>query len=239
MANSSTTQYGDDCSLMLHCDGADGSTVFSDSSINANVISTFGNIQIDTAQSVFGGASGLFDGSGDYISAPDTGNLFDFGTGDFTIDARIRFSALVGGSAYMLFVKNISDPQDHFYISYVVDATNITVVIDGNSKTYSFSAAIDTWYHLAVARSSGTVRVFRNGTLAGTAQTQNGSVSSAGKFSIGSNTASGWMAGWMDEIRVVKGQSIWNANFTIPVSAYTDANAAPVGGATRRIFVIT
>lgn len=43
--------------LCAHLDGADGSTTFTDSSAGAHTITAHGNVQIDTAQSVFGGAS--------------------------------------------------------------------------------------------------------------------------------------------------------------------------------------
>ena len=54
---------------LLHMDGADTSTTFTDES--GKTWTANGNAQIDTAQSVFGGASGLFDGTGDYLSASD------------------------------------------------------------------------------------------------------------------------------------------------------------------------
>jgi hypothetical protein len=47
-----------------------------------------GNAQIDTAQSKFGGASGLFDGTGDYLTVTHATD-FDF-AGDFTIDMWMR-----------------------------------------------------------------------------------------------------------------------------------------------------
>ncbi len=53
--------------------GADGSTTFTDSATGgSHTWTAYGNAQIDTAQNKFGGASGLFDGSGDYIDTPDS-----------------------------------------------------------------------------------------------------------------------------------------------------------------------
>src|SRR3972149_9214360 len=54
--------------LLLHMDGANGSTTFTDEMGQA--VTANGNAQISTAQSKFGGASGLFDGTGDYLSVP-------------------------------------------------------------------------------------------------------------------------------------------------------------------------
>jgi len=69
--------------LLLHMDGADGSTTFTDEA--GHTVTANGNAQIDTAQNVFGGASGLFDGSSGYLTVPDSED-WNFGTGDFTFD---------------------------------------------------------------------------------------------------------------------------------------------------------
>ena len=68
---------------LLHFNGADASTTFTDESGKAWTAS--GHAQIDTAQSVFGGASGLFDGTDDYIYAADSDD-WNLGTLDFTVD---------------------------------------------------------------------------------------------------------------------------------------------------------
>ena len=54
-------------SLLLHGDGTNGSTTFKDDSINNHTITAYGNAQISTAQSKFGGSSIYFDGNGDYL----------------------------------------------------------------------------------------------------------------------------------------------------------------------------
>lgn len=46
--------------LLLHMNGVDGSTTFTDSETTPKTITPNGSVQIDTAQSKFGGASGLF-----------------------------------------------------------------------------------------------------------------------------------------------------------------------------------
>ncbi len=82
--------------LLLHMDGSNGSTNFVDSAQSRSVTAN-GNAQISTSQYKFGGASGYFDGSGDYLTVPDSSD-WTFGTGDFTIDLWVRFSALQDSS---------------------------------------------------------------------------------------------------------------------------------------------
>lgn len=84
--------------LLLHTDGTDGSTTFTDSSLSPKTISVFGNAQVDTAQSKFGGASALFDGTGDYLTGSSAD--FAFGTNDFTIDFWMRRGTQAGTANY-------------------------------------------------------------------------------------------------------------------------------------------
>src|SRR4029077_19618229 len=75
--------------LLLHCDGADGSTTFTDASQYAHSVSRVG-IKVDTGQSKFSGASAQFTKtSNEEISSPDSSD-WDFGSGDFTIDFWMR-----------------------------------------------------------------------------------------------------------------------------------------------------
>ena len=74
----------DKVALLLHMDGVDGSTTFNDSSPTAKAIAASGNAKVSAAQSKWGGASLVLDGSGDYLSAPAHAD-FVFGGGDFTV----------------------------------------------------------------------------------------------------------------------------------------------------------
>jgi hypothetical protein len=76
-------------SLMLHFDGANGSTTFVDSSPNNFTVTRAGDAVISTAQSRFGGSSVVFDGDSDYLSA-GFNDAFAFGTSDFTIEVWYR-----------------------------------------------------------------------------------------------------------------------------------------------------
>ena len=153
--------------LLLHCDGADASTTFTDSSASARTVSVFADAQIDTAQSVFGGASGYFDGAGDYLTVP-TSTDFDFGTGQpWTVDFRIRrngsqtdlSSIIHRGSKWIIWwsgnkirLSNNSGGQivittttlsdlTWYHIAVVSDGTNIKIYVNGNAEATSSSIA--------------------------------------------------------------------------------------------------
>lgn len=78
---------------MLHFDGANNSTTFTDA---AGVLTwtRSGNAKISTAQHVFGGASGYFDGDGDYITSDASSGLKSLLTQSFTISAWVYPTAI-------------------------------------------------------------------------------------------------------------------------------------------------
>src|SRR3990167_4294419 len=93
--------------FLAHTDGTDGSTTFTDEAGIA--ITANGNAQIDTAQSKFGGASGLLDGTGDYLTTPDSDN-YNFGSGDFSVDFQVRFNSVASNQD---FIAHWTDGSTH------------------------------------------------------------------------------------------------------------------------------
>ncbi|MDP2941048.1 MAG: hypothetical protein Q8N85_02175, partial [Candidatus Omnitrophota bacterium] len=82
--------------LLLHADGADGSTGFSDDT--GHTVLSYGNARIDTNQSKFGLSSAFFDGQNSYLSLADNPD-WSFGSSDFTIDLWVKFKDLAGHPA--------------------------------------------------------------------------------------------------------------------------------------------
>jgi hypothetical protein len=202
-------------SLLLHMDGTNGSTVFTDSSSNALAVTALNNAQISTAQSKFGGASGLFDGSGDYLLSAADGTAI--GTGDFTIEGWIR---TVDGSSYRCIASLVPDSDNNSF--YVLN--NTLIWYDGGVRCQSGTFSNNVWYHVAVTRSSGTVRVFLDGTVSG--------ATFSSTANIGNNTtrigtrgaATGeWFHGYIDELRITKGIARYTASFTPPTASFPDA----------------
>lgn len=75
--------------LLLHGNGANGGTTFTDSSAAARTFTFSGNAQTSTTQVKFGSASLKFDGTGDYIQTPYDTTDFKWWDSDFTIEAWV------------------------------------------------------------------------------------------------------------------------------------------------------
>lgn len=186
----------------------------------AVTVTAFGNAQVDTAQSKFGGASALFDGSGDYLFVPST-STFAFGTSDFTIEGWIRFTNFTNGPVFVDMRAaggNEAKPVIYFgtdgVIYYYVSGANR---ITGSVQTTAV------WYHIALSRSGTSTRLFVNGTQVGSTYTDTtnypATVLSLGIASW--NTAFNAHNGWIDEFRI-SNSARYTANFTAPAAAFVN-----------------
>lgn len=243
-AASTDTVFDTDTKLMLHMDGADASTTFTDSSTSGKSVNSIdGNAQIDTSQYKFGGASGLFDGNGDYITYSDSDDFSFVGT-DVTIDCWIRPAAVVELSYYSIFGQESSD----FYPSNFADIVGTGGFVrwivrkesGGNGDVISLQTtgvtfSANTTYHLAFVKSGNNYYIFVDGTMRASGTSATAVENIAEVLSIGTrNTTLGQtFNGWIDEFRFVKGTAVWTEDFTPPTAAYS----AP-GGA-RRIITVT
>jgi hypothetical protein len=107
-----------------------------------------------------------------------------------------------------------------------------------NSFRYSSpgSTVINTWYHWAVVRQSGTTRVYRDGTLRGSSISDTNNITdSTTNLTIGNTLTPATNAAWVGYItnfRWVKGLAVYTGDFTVPTSALTaETSANPYGGA--------
>lgn len=205
--------------LGLHCDGTNGSTTFSE--VTGKTVTAGGNAQISTAQSKFGGASGYFDGTGDYLSLADSTD-WDFGTGDFTVRCWVRLGST---GTVQTFLSNYQTTTVGWTFQYKGDTTTLqflngTTVLLG--ATWAPSA--DTWYLVEVSRISGYLRMFVDGTQLGVSQSNTTDITgSTSSLYIGAQDASNTtpLNGYLDDIEIYKGVGLNNYGYTVPTSAFT------------------
>lgn len=214
--------------LLLHMNGTDGSTVFTDESSSSHSVTANGSCEIDTAQSKFGGASGLFPGANaDRLSIPDSSD-WDFGSGDFTVDFPIKFNSFSGVQA-LISQWGGGGSNGSFYI--VSHNANLRFFYspDGGSEiafpsTYDF---VDTnWHHVAVVRDGTVIRFFVDGVAYGTGAIGGATIFNSSRVLNISTFQDGTgqpFDGWMDEVRISKGIARWTSAFTPPSQEY-DSN---------------
>jgi hypothetical protein len=214
-----TDPYFSSVSLLLPMDGTNGSTTFTDASSNGFTVTANGNAQISTAQKKFGTASGLFDGNGDWITAPSA-SAFSFGTGDFTVEAWIYQISMNQYSAALEIGSHISSDSIVFLVGWDIGGA----VYSGGWFGSRGPLATNQWQHVAWTRSSGTLRSFVDGTLTSSTSFTN-NLSSYTNVSIGygagyNGGSTYYFNGYIDDLRVTKGISRYNAAFTPPTAAF-------------------
>lgn len=226
-AVSTATCFNSDCSLMLHANGEEG--VFN------KTITASGNAQVDTAQYKFGSGSVLFDGTGDYLSIPDSDDWY-LGNGvdstSWTIDFWIRFNGDPSGNIYG-YVSQYVDTNNYWTLYTYSDNIVLWVRSGGSNIIYNegstFNPASGTWYHMALVK-DGTngYKVFVDGTQLNSFTDTDALPNFATPLRVGVHTdnfgTSYYLNGWIDEFRVTKGEAIWISGFTAPTSAYSVTN---------------
>ena len=208
-------------SLLLHADGADGVTTLQDDSLYSHSIIANDNVKLSTAQSKFGGASVLFDGTGDYLTVPEHSDEFTFGTGDWTLEFWVYRN--VADSDVYFDWRNTGGSQGARITLYSYLGT-LRYYANGADHISATDLSINTWHHVAVCKASGSTRMFFNGTQVGSTFSDNlsylGAQGTEGIW-IGSSATAGFdVNGYMDDIRITKGVARYTADFTPPTDAF-------------------
>lgn len=224
---------------LLHFNGTNNSTTFTDES--GKSWSPSGNAVISTAQSVFGGASGYFDGNNStYITTADSDDYY-FGTGDWTVDFRYRPISLPSGSNLnMLYEQYGGNNTDDIYIFIYGNGNLYLQVYVGSSliinEANTAGMSINNWYHIALTRSGNTWRMFVNGSEIGAAYSNSSAMPNiSSPLYIGNdpNNAGRGVNGYIDELRISKGIGRFTTNFTPPTSEYTGPTPTPTNTSTN------
>lgn len=205
--------------LLLHMDGDNNGTVFTDSSRFARTMTRGGDTKTVTAQSKFGGSSALFDGTGDYLSNADAN--IALGAGDFTVDLWFRISASVSSVLFDTQTIGGALARTNSIALNVSAARELLLYHNSGNRIVSSALTLNTWYHVAIVRNGSTTTMYINGTSAGTTTAITANISTASMV-IGMNAQSSaaFFNGYIDELRVSPGIARWTANFTPPTSAY-------------------
>lgn len=215
-------------SLLLHMEGANNSTTFTDSSNTPRTVTAYGNAKISTTEYKFGSSSADFDGNGDYLRIPyDAG--FDLSSVNSTIEGWVNPRVT---SAQTI----ISKAQSGFDYNFELRIHNSTTLrYVGHYAAFDVTVptiTTGTWHHFAVvgvqSGGNGTLYFFWNGVLRGTSAQTIWNYSSM-DLTIGCssyNSPSVFFNGYIDEIRITKGTARYTSNFTPSSSAFPSANGS-------------
>ena len=203
-------------------------------------VTAAGVAKLGTRIKKFGQSSIKFDGAGDYVTVtdPDSDNpKFDYSTSDFTIEGQFRLDLLNNTKCLVSQVKD----ADNFYalrynssvgLQFDVYSGGTQVMNLAHGTTTGYAANSNTFMHVAVARSGGNIRLFRDGsnvagiTTANTMPTVGASYDvELGRLNL---TATEEMTGYVDEVRVTFNKARYTTDFTAPKYPFTTDNDTTV-----------
>lgn len=223
--------------LMLHFNGEDGSTTFTDDSFSSHTVTAHDDAQIDTAEKKFDTGSALFDGAGDYLTIPDSPD-WDLTDGGFTIDSWLRWNDVPITNETI--ITQYEDAQDLWYFNWGPNVLGADIggllcgfisytggYHDWTTYTSIWTPAADTWYHIALVKESGYVsaNIYIDGVdTTGYVEAYDGyPYSVAGSLRIGyEQDMGGYFNGHMDEFRISK-IARWTSDFIPPAELYSTA----------------
>jgi hypothetical protein len=161
-----------------------------------------------------------FDGSGDWLIFP-SGEPVNFGTGDFTIECWFYTSTTTRG----VLVSNRQAQTDA--TSFTLQYVNQKIYFSNSATDFLISTAtlsLNTWYHIAVSRASGTMRLFLDGVIDDDLAGNTTNFDMKANYRIGAEPYNNQypLNGYIDDFRVTKGVARYTANFTAPTKAFPD-----------------
>jgi hypothetical protein len=170
------------------------------------------------------GWSNYFDGSGDFLSLADNAAL-NPGTSDFVMEAWVYITAPTGNNqgfngkgtagtdGYSFFMTNDR------VLSFVWNGTGGATITGGTLN-------LNQWHHIAVVRNSNVIRLYLDGTGAGSSTACTTDITSTATKFVGQARGGNPILGYMSNYRMIKGSrpATYNAtslSLTVPTSPLT------------------
>ena len=157
-------------------------------------------------------------GTADYVSVTDNVNI-QLSTGDFTVEGWFYATSVSGQRGIIAKGTNTTGWELH-----INGAGGALSVAASNTPTGLLGTTVilaNTWYHFAFVRigsATGNIKLYLNGSLEATSATAiTTDFSQTDNLLIGnSRTVNQFFAGYISNIRVIKGTGIYSSNFTLP-----------------------
>lgn len=164
----------------------------------------------------------FFDGTTSHLEYAASED-FNIGTGDFTVE---WFQWLLTTTQYEYRrVFSMGGPGNRKFAVSLEDGTIFVYSASGALVATTIALENKKWHHIAVARTSGVVRLIVNGAVRATTTSADVFGDATTVFTVGSETTSspplGRFSGWMSNFRLVKGTGLYGASPVVPTAPLT------------------
>jgi len=181
-----------------------------------------------TAATVYGGSI-YFNGSTDYLVLSSS-SAFGFGAGNFTIECWV-YPITQGGHGSgnndcLIDFRNNSTAGAYGLLYIPTSGSGVYWNANGSLGIAGSAISNNVWTHLAVSRSGTSTKLFINGTQSGSTFNDTTSYLASpvwiGQFHDGGGA--GWFNGYISNLRIVNGQALYTANFTLSTIPLTTSS---------------
>jgi hypothetical protein len=205
--------------LFLKGDGTNGSTNIVDSSPSPKTISVFGNAQISTAQSKYGGSSIYLNGSSWLEIAHDSS--LNFFASDFTIELWVR---VANNNQSVIIEKRSTGFTTGDWIFWQRDVASYDIDNVGNGILTATPPTIDLWVHFVLQRRDNLYSKYIDGTLVVSGNFTQTIQNSTQPITIGRDRVGGgrfYLTGYIDSLRITSAAR-YTTNFNPETDTYLD-----------------
>ena len=205
-----TEPMSTDANALVHFKSNNSNINIIDKSQNSNLL-LYGNTTGSTTQVKFANTRSMyFDGTGDYLLTSTPA----LGTGDWTIEGWVYFNSIPTQYIFDFRLGTNTNPA-------LAIASDWVYISDNNQHIQSgVTPSINTWYHFAIVKNSGTTTLYIDGSSIGTFSDSlnylGNSESTVGNYNAGGNY---YLNGYLEDFRVTKGLARYTANFTPPTAS--------------------
>lgn len=220
----------DKVELLLHMDGTNGSTTFTDSSSNNLTLTVSGSAAITTSEKKFGtGSLDLTAPGNNYISYPGaSGDELDIATGqDFTVEFWAYVTAVhtdsTASSLNSIFETTSTGATGmSLHLLTVSSTPTLTLGLNfGTAFSHQTGLTLNQWQHIAVVRNSNVYNLYLDGVKSSGSQTNSTVLPNSFVFAVGPRQNS-LAKLYVDDFRLTVGLARYTADFTPPSGAFAD-----------------
>jgi hypothetical protein len=199
----------------LHFDEPDGTATPTD--VTGLIWTPQGTFETDTSQSVFGPASGYFNGSS-YIASP-VGTTFQYLTGDFAWMGWVRLTT-TSGNQYIL-----DHDANGGLLSYESNMLHYYNSTTGVGPLYStgYALSLNAWHFLEVSRVAGTTYIFADGNLVASAADAHNYLPSIMRYGVYGGGGAYLNNAHLDDWSIWKGVGGHTSAYVVPTSAFPNS----------------
>ena len=188
-----------------------------------NDLETLGIAQVSTTQAKWGTTSMYFaNGGTDYLLGSIVNDPNFTFPGDFTVELWLYPTSTPG--SYNCIIGNHSETVTTYGWNLMLTSGGLVHVnLQGASVNSAGTVPLNTWTHLAIARSGPTTSIFINGVKDTALVTTSVNIyNPVYPLRIGRqvDTTPRYFYGYMDDIRITKGYARYTANFTPPIASF-------------------